>query len=93
MTNNAIQLDEEETLEIQKMLSENEKQLPTKKTEEQIKVEQASKEAFKELKRTLKARSKTELIELIWHYGIQLQQMQHISQILLEENKELKGIE
>lgn len=49
--------------------------------------------AFNEMKKLLKPRSKHELIELIWTYGAQLQEMQTVAQMLLEENKELKGME
>jgi hypothetical protein len=51
------------------------------------------KKAFNEMKKLLKPRSKHELIELIWTYGAQLQEMQFAAQQLLEENKKLKGLE
>lgn len=51
----------------------------------------AVKDAFNEMKKLLKPRSKHELIELIWTYGAQLQEMQRVAQMLLEENKELKS--
>lgn len=50
------------------------------------------KKAFEQMKKLLKNRSKHELIELIWSYGAQLQEMQFVAQQLLEENKQLKGL-
>lgn len=49
------------------------------------------KKSFGNLKKLLKVKSKSELIEIIWTYGIQLQEMQRVAQMLFEENKELKG--
>lgn len=50
------------------------------------------KKAFEQMKKLLKPRSKHELIELIWTYGAQLQEMQRVAQMLLEENKQLKDL-
>ena len=63
----------------------------TSKPQEVEKAQEEIKQAFDQMKKLLKPRSKHELIELIWTYGAQLQEMQRVAQMLLEENKKLKG--
>jgi len=63
----------------------------TSKPDEVVEAQAEATRAYKAMKKLLKPRTKTELIELLWTYGIQLQQMQHACQVLIEENKELKG--
>ena len=48
-------------------------------------------QAFNGIKKLLKLRTKTELIELVWNYSVQITDLQNISKQLLEENKTLKG--
>ncbi len=50
-----------------------------------------AKEIARELKRNLKMRSKSQLIEIIIAYASDLTEMQAVARQLLEENKELKG--
>lgn len=60
--------------------------------EEEFKAEVAkSKEFSKRLKKTLKMRSKSQLIDVIIHYASELEELRFVSKLLLEENKELKG--
>lgn len=91
-----IQLSEEETKEIEAMMADNVAKAEseeTKKTksEEQLKAEAEMAAAFKKMKRALKVHSKSQLIEIIWQYGINISEMQQVSQILLEENKMYKA--
>lgn len=51
---------------------------------------ESSKELYKHLKKTLKMRSKSQLVHIIVTYSDQLTEMQNIAQQLLEENKLLK---
>lgn len=89
-----IELSAEETKEINKMMKENAKNAKKYKNAEKAsddkQVRKEVQEAFNGMKRLLKSRSKSELIEIIWNYGANLQEMQRVAQILLEENKELK---
>lgn len=73
----------------------SQRQKHNKKSSKPEHVQQAEaevKKAFNDMKKLLKNRSKHELIELIWSYGAQLQEMQFVAQQLLEENKQLKGL-
>ena len=60
-------------------------------SEEQAAAQSQAEDAYRQVKKLLKLRTKNELIEIVWSYGAQLQEMQHVAQLLLEENKELKG--
>lgn len=52
------------------------------------------KEICKQLKKTLKVRTKSQLIEIIIAYSSDLQEMQNVAKQLFEENKALKeGVE
>jgi len=82
--NNNLQLSEEETKIINEMMEDN------KKTIEAEQAEKTVDECYKSMKKLLKMRSKTELIEVVWNYGIQLRSMQHALQVMLDENAELK---
>jgi len=48
-------------------------------------------QAFNGIKKLLKLRTKSELINLVWNYSVQITDLQNISKQLLEENKTLKG--
>lgn len=48
-------------------------------------------EHYNKLKKRLKTMSKSELITIIWKQGLDVKELQHISKILIEENKVLKG--
>lgn len=65
--------------------------LDTEESEEFKKAQSQAKEAYRVLKKSLKFRSKAQLIDLVIAYASDLQQQQYINQILLEENKLLKG--
>lgn len=99
-----IKLSKSETQNIEQVMKSRSKSKPqkpkskskphrnrTSKPDEVMEAQQTAQEAFSAMKKLLKPRSKSELIELVWTYGVQLQQLQHACQILLEENKELKG--
>ena len=90
----SITLSEEESNEIVEMMKENQKGAPKQQpqTSKEVKKEQKNvKQQYNQIKKLLKSRSKTELIELVWTYGVELNSMQHAAQILLEENKQLKA--
>jgi len=106
MSNEPIQLSAEETKEIQGMMKENAKKAkmggvrkkskkaaPQKSKKKKSNVEADIESAYRQMKKILKVRTKSDLIEIIWTYGVQLREMQHALQVLLEENKELKGNE
>ena len=76
-----------------KSKSRGERKSKSSKPQEVQDAQAEVKKAFNEMKKLLKPRSKHELIELIWTYGAQLQEMQQVAQMLLEENKQLKGME
>ena len=52
-----------------------------------------SKEACRQLKKVLKLRSKSELINLVIAYGSDLREQQMLNRVLLEENNILKSEE
>ena len=74
-----------------KTKSRSERKSKSSKPQEVQNAQAEIKQAFDQMKKLLKPRSKHELIELIWTYGAQLQEMQRVAQMLLEENKKLKG--
>lgn len=74
-----------------KTKTRNERKSKSSKPQEVQDAEKEIKQAFDQMKKLLKPRSKHELIEIIWTYGAQLQEMQRVAQMLLEENKKLKG--
>lgn len=80
-----IELTAEETKQINAMLNENAKSV------EQEEVEQSVDEHYRAMKKLLKVRTKSQLIEIIWSYGMNLREMQEVAKILLEENTELKA--
>ena len=60
-------------------------------TEEQKKaMQQELQRQFNKVKKTLKVRSKSELVAMIWEQGMEFKQLQAIAQELYEENKQLK---
>lgn len=107
----AIELSEEESKEIEKMMEANKAEGAYKATgkggrrvkakkpkqnknisKEQLEAQGQAEDAYRQVKKLLKLRTKNELIEIVWSYGAQLQEMQHVAQLLLEENKQLKGL-
>ena len=89
----SIELSLEETKEIEQMMESNKLNSEVQNNEEPEDIKIAKKEmkkAFQEMKKILKLRSKGELIELVWTYGVQLQEMQRVAQQLFEENQKLK---
>lgn len=47
-------------------------------------------DAYRAMKKLLKLRSKSELIEVVWTYGLQIKEMQHMLQLAIEDNKSLE---
>lgn len=66
-----------------------------KLTEKEIKdtAMEVAKEQYRRLKKILKGKSKSELINLVVTYASDLQEVRGMAQQLLEENKKLKGAE
>ena len=86
----------EESQEINKMMEQNKNQSKTKvqkpkKSAKRIEADKEVDAAYKSMKKLLKLRSKKELIEVIWSYGIQLREFQEVCKQLLEENEAIKA--
>ena len=81
--NEPIELSAEETQIVKEMMEDN----ADKAAQEQA--EYGVKEAFRAMKKTLKTRSKSQLIDVIWQYASNLQEMQEVAKALLNDNKEL----
>jgi len=92
---NSRELSLEESQEINEMMKDNaskyKSRQPPKKTKARQKADLQVEEAYKSMKKILKLRSKKELIEIVWNYGVQLREFQNVCQQLLEENKALKS--
>jgi len=78
------ELSEEETDDIAAIMKSNKESKQQQAATEEVELQYGT------LKRTLKAYSKSQLIEIIWAYGLQLQEIQSAATFLLEENKALK---
>lgn len=99
---NSRELSLEESQEINEMMKDNasksklksksKSRQPPKKSKARQKADLQVEEAYKSMKKILKLRSKKELIEIVWNYGVQLREFQNVCQQLLEENKALKSI-
>jgi exopolyphosphatase/pppGpp-phosphohydrolase len=62
---------------------------PTELSEDEIAAQKAVDDAFRNVKKTLKGRSKSELIQILFNQGMQLRQTQAIATQLYEHNKQL----
>lgn len=89
----------EESQEINRMMQDQEMknnateyvQKPKKpKSQKRLKADQEVDAAYKAMKKVLKLRSKSELIEVLWANGLQMRQFQGALKQLLDENKALQ---
>jgi len=64
---------------------------PYESKEEYKKALAQAKEIYRVLKKSLKTKSKSQLIQLIAKYASDLQEVQELNKFLYEENLELKG--
>ena len=62
---------------------------PTELSKDEKEAQAAVDEAFRNVKKTLKGRSKSELIQILFNQGMQLRQLQTVAQELFEHNKQL----
>lgn len=58
--------------------------------EDQKRIQKEVQRHFNKFKRTMKVKSKSELVAIIWEQGMQFKKLQDIAQELYEENKILK---
>jgi len=64
---------------------------PYENKEDYKKALDQAKETYRVLKKSLKMKSKSQLIQLIAKYASDLQEVQELNKFLYEENLELKG--
>tara|TARA_R110002096_G_scaffold341568_1_gene534518 strand:+ start:92 stop:394 length:303 start_codon:yes stop_codon:yes gene_type:complete len=83
----ALKLSQEETQIINDMMEDNKEKAEQEKKQQ---VFDSVDQAYKHMKKLLKLKTKSQLIEIIWTYGLEARNMQHALQVMLEENKELK---
>lgn len=89
--NDSRELSLEESQEINEMMKQNQRQSKPKKSAKRIKADEEVDNAYKAMKKLLKMRTKSELIEIVWSYGVQLREFQEVCKQLLEENESLKA--
>lgn len=87
---------ETEQLVKEAMKENNELMMDLKEAEQAQKIPQSAlnevDKAYRQMKKLLKLRSKSQLIEVVWQYGLQIKELQHMLQLAIEDNKKLESL-